>query len=236
MCILHIVTYHGCGCKVPGTYFCEPVLQAVDHNHAQAVACVDDSLPPAEIDRDHACFRLQCPKKSKFEPWRCCECGHGPNETTTCKYKFEELPDYMRGFKEFEGLNLCNHRLCTKCPKLRYVLTLSWLETCPLAYHDAQLESGGRASRRRRRRRKESGEAQWKESELALAGLMLPACVYYFILFLLFSKLDCWPELNGLGELWKHGLYSGDITATPSTIMKWCRRPRHRQNRKMHKL
>lgn len=119
MCVLHVITFHGCGCKVPGTFFCEPALEAVNHNYEYAVACAHISLPFAEIERDHACFRSECPKKITFEPWRCCACGGGPNDTTLCKFKLEELPDFLKDYKDSEGINACNHNLCMKCPKFR---------------------------------------------------------------------------------------------------------------------
>ncbi|EJP65204.1 uncharacterized protein BBA_05974 [Beauveria bassiana ARSEF 2860] len=119
MCVLHVITFHGCGCKVPGTFFCEPALEAVNHNYEYAVACAHISLPFAEIERDHACFRSECPKKITFEPWRCCVCGGGPNDTTLCKFKLEELPDFLKDYKDSEGMNACNHNLCMKCPKFR---------------------------------------------------------------------------------------------------------------------
>lgn len=119
MCVLHFVTYHGCGCKVPGTFFCEPALEAANYIFAHAVACIDISLPLVEIERDHACFLPMCPKKSKFEPWRCCACGEGPNETTLCTFKVEDVPDFLKDYQEFEEI-LCHHNLCMKCPKFRY--------------------------------------------------------------------------------------------------------------------
>ncbi|OAA73947.1 hypothetical protein ISF_00848 [Cordyceps fumosorosea ARSEF 2679] len=118
MCVLHLISY-GCGCKVTGTCFCESALAAASHNPSYAVACVDISLPSAEIERAHACFRPQCPKKSRFEPWRCCECGGGPNEDTICKYKLAQVPDYLKKCNEFDGDGFCNHNLCMNCPRFR---------------------------------------------------------------------------------------------------------------------
>lgn len=169
MCVLHVVTYHGCGCKIPGTYFCEPALDAVHRVLEDAVACAHISLPPVEIERDHACFLPRCPKKSKFEPWRCCMCGEGPNDTTLCTFKIEEVPDFLKDCKECEGY-LCHHNLCMKCPKYRYVSQKknnAWARLCLLAYHGVQLGNGGHASWRGTR----SGAARWSKFEAAASRL-----------------------------------------------------------------